>query len=96
MAYAIIHHFPGGTKTQYEASISAVHPRGDQLPSGQIFHAAGPSAGGYTIVAIHESKESWEQFRDKTLLPKLHAGVPGGFTSAPVETVFNVDNQQLG
>ena len=96
MAYAIIHHFPGGTQAQYEASISAVHPRRDQLPKGQVFHAAGPSAGGYTIVAVHESKESWEQFRDKTLLPKLHAGVPGGFTAAPVETVFNVDNQLLG
>ena len=26
MAYAIVHHFPGGTEEQYEASIAAVHP----------------------------------------------------------------------
>ena len=26
MAYGIVHHFPGGTKAQYEASIAAVHP----------------------------------------------------------------------
>jgi len=96
MAYAIIHHFPGGTKTQYEASIGAVHPGRNQLPKGQIFHAGGPSAGGFTIVAIHESKESWEDFRDKVLGPKLQAGVPGGFTSPPVETAFEVHNQQLG
>lgn len=96
MAYAIIHHFPGGTKAQYEASIAAVHPSRDKLPKGQIFHAAGPSAGGYTIVAVHESKESWEQFRDKILLPKLKMGVPGGFTTPPVETLFEVENQQLG
>ena len=96
MAYGVIHHFPGGTKAQYEASIAAVHPSRDKLPKGQLFHAAGASAGGYTIVAIHESKESWELFRDKILGPKLQAGVPGGFASAPQETVFAVDNQQLG
>ena len=96
MAYAIIHHFPGGTQAQYEASLSAVHPGQGKLPKGQVFHAAGPSAGGFTIVAVHETKESWEQFRDKILLPKLHAGVPGGFTTPPVETLFDVANQQLG
>ncbi|HTM44727.1 MAG TPA: hypothetical protein VL137_07210 [Polyangiaceae bacterium] len=96
MAYGIIHHFPGGTQAQYEASIAAVHPSRDRLPKGQIFHAAGPSAGGYTIVALHESKESWESFRDNILGPKLQAGVPGGFQGAPVETLFEVQNQQLG
>jgi hypothetical protein len=96
MAYAIIHFFPGGTKAQYEASISAVHPSRDKLPAGQLFHAAGASPGGYTIMAIHESKESWELFRDKVLGPKMQAGVAGGFPTAPQETAFKVDNQQLG
>ena len=67
MAYGVIHFFPGGTKDQYEASIGAVHPSRSSLPKGQIFHAAGPSAGGWTIVAIHESKQSWEAFRDAIL-----------------------------
>ena len=96
MAYGIIHHFPDGTKAQYEASLRAVHPDRDSLPKGQVFHAAGTSPGGFTIVAIHESKESWEQFRDKVLMPKLAAGVAGGFTTPPQETVFDVYNQQLG
>jgi len=26
-----------------------VHPAGGQLPQGQVFHAAGPSEGGWTI-----------------------------------------------
>lgn len=60
MAYA--HFFPGGTKEQYEASIAAVHPNRKTLPKGQIFHAAGPSTGGWTIVAVHDSKESWGAF----------------------------------
>lgn len=88
MAYVVVHHFPGGTKDQYEASIGAVHPDRNVLPKGQIFHAAGPSAGGWTIVAVHDSKQSWEQFRDGTLMPRMQAGIAGGFTSPPVETVF--------
>lgn len=92
MAYGIVHHFPGGTKEQYEASLAAVHPGKNSLPKGQIYHAAGASAGGWTIVAIHESKESWEKFRDGILVPRMKQGIKGGFTSQPQETAFNVDN----
>lgn len=88
MAYAVVHHFPGGTKEQYEASIAAVHPGKGKLPKGQIFHAAGPSAGGWTIVAVHESQESWERFRNEILMPRMKQGVQGGFTAQPQETVF--------
>ncbi len=91
MAHAIVHHFAGGTKEQYEASIAAVHPGREKLPDGQIFHAAGPSEGGWTIVAVHESKESWEQFRDQTLLPRLQAGIEGGFDAPPQETEIDID-----
>jgi hypothetical protein len=77
------------TKEQYEASIAAVHP-GDGLPDGQIFHAAGPSAGGWTIMAAHESQSSWERFRDGILLPKLQAGIEGGVATPPVETEVDV------
>lgn len=92
MAYGIIHYFPGGTKEQYEASIAAVHPGRDKLPKGQIFHAAGPSAGGWTIVAVHESKASWEEFRYGILMPRMKQGIKGGFTTPPQETAFEVHN----
>jgi hypothetical protein len=94
MAYGLVHHFPGGTKEQYEASIAAVHPADGVLPEGQIFHAAGPSAGGWTIIAVHDSKESWERFRDGILVPRMVQGIDGGFTSPPQETVFEVHNLQ--
>ena len=94
MAYGIVHHFPGGTKEQYEAVLAAVHVGRGRLPEGQTFHAAGPSEGGWTVVAIHESKESWEQFRDGILLPRLQQGVSGGFTTLPRETAFEVHNLQ--
>ncbi|HSE71048.1 MAG TPA: hypothetical protein VLA97_09840 [Nocardioidaceae bacterium] len=90
MAYGIVHHFPGGTKEQYEASLAAVHPATDRLPEGQVFHAAGASAGGWTIMAVHESQESWERFRDDILLPRLQAGIEGGFQTPPEETVIDL------
>jgi len=93
MAYAIVHTFAGGTKEQYEAAVAGVHPADGSLPDGQSFHIAGPSAGGWTIVAVHESQESWERFRDDVLMPRFEQGIPGGFTSPPAETAFPVDTQ---
>ena len=90
MAYGVVHFFPGGTSDQYEASIAAVHPGEGLLPDGQVFHAAGASAGGWTIMAVHDSKESWERFRDETLLPRMHAGIDGGFAAPPEETTVDV------
>ncbi|HSM79465.1 MAG TPA: hypothetical protein VLT57_17625 [Bryobacteraceae bacterium] len=90
MAYGIVHFFPGGTKEQYEVMLDAVHPGRARLPKGQIFHTAGPSAGGWTIIAIHDSRQSWEQFRDDILMPKIKQGVKGGFTTPPQEQAFEV------
>jgi hypothetical protein len=93
MAYGVVHQFAGGTKEQYEASIAAVHPSDGSLPAGQTFHAAGPSEGGWTIVAVHDSREGWERFRDETLMPRMAQGIEGGFTAPPTETGFEVHNQ---
>ncbi len=92
MAYGIVHQFAGGTKAQYEASIAAVHPSDGSLPDGQLFHAAGPSADGWTIIAVHDSQESWERFRDGILRPAMGKGIKGGFSSPPQETAFEVHN----
>jgi len=94
MAYGVVHEFAGGTADQYAASVAAVHPADGSLPAGQTFHAAGPSADGWLIVAIHDSKESWESFRDGTLMPAMQAGIAGGFTAPPSERTFEVQNQQ--
>jgi hypothetical protein len=90
MAYGIVHFFPGATQEQYEKSVAAVHPSDGSLPPGQIFHAAGASEGGWTIVAVHDSQESWETFRDNTLMPSMQAGIEGGFTSPPEETAIDL------
>jgi hypothetical protein len=93
MAYGIVHQFAGGTEGQYRASIAAVHPADGSLPEGQVLHVAGPTADGWVIVAVHESKDSWEKFRDGTLMPRMQAGIEGGFQAPPQETSFEVNNQ---
>lgn len=93
MAYAIVHHFPGATKEQYEASVKAIHGNLETLPEGQTFHVAGPVDGGWTVMAVHESKESWDTFNTTKLMPTLQAGVEGGFTTPPQETAFEVAYQ---
>jgi hypothetical protein len=95
MAYGIIHFHPNGTKAQYEAEIAVVHPNGGKnLPAGQLYHAAGPSPGGWSIVAIHDSKESWQLFLDGILLPTIRSQIQGGFTTEPQATYFEVDHLQ--
>jgi hypothetical protein len=88
MAYAIVHFFPGGTKEHYHAAMAVVHPGEGQLPDGQLFHAAGASPGGWTIIAIHESKQSWERFSEAAT-PQAR-GIEGGFPESPLETTFEV------
>jgi hypothetical protein len=92
MAYGVVHFFPGGTQAQYEASIGAVHPSGGGLPEGQTFHAAGPSEGGWTIMAVHDSQASWETFRDTILIPRMQQGIDGGFQAPPEATEFELYN----
>jgi hypothetical protein len=83
MSYGIINHFKGGTKQQYDAVVAAAHPSDGTLPAGQIYHVAGPSADGWTVFAVHDSKSSWESFRDSVLVPRMQEGIEGGFTGPP-------------
>ncbi len=95
MAYGITHHFPGGTEEQYRAALAAVHPADGGLPEGQTYHAAGPTEEGWLIVAIFDSREDWERFRDETLGPGLQ-GAEGAFAGPPQETAFEISNLQTG
>jgi hypothetical protein len=90
MAYGVVHFFPGGTQAQYDASVAAVHPADGSLPEGQLFHAAGASDGGWTIMAVHDSQQSWERFRDEILIPRMQQGIEGGFEAPPAETAIDL------
>jgi hypothetical protein len=90
MSYGIVHRFAGGTKEQYENSLKVVHRNGGKdLPAGQTLHVAGATDDGWIIMAVHESKESWETFRDDVLGPGL-AKLDNGFQGPPQETTFEV------
>jgi hypothetical protein len=80
MSYVIVNDFESGTRAQYDATVEVVHPP-DGLPDGQTNHYAGPSTSGWVVVAVWDSMDVWEKFRDETLLPALQdlgeSGLPG-------------------
>jgi hypothetical protein len=41
-------------------------------------------------MAVHDLKESWERFRDNTLMPRMQQGIEGGFATPPQETAVDV------
>ena len=69
-------------------------PRAAATLGGGVFFATGPSEGGWTVVAIYDSKENWERFRDEVLMPGMAQGIEGGFTAPPREpAAFDVHLQ---
>jgi hypothetical protein len=91
MAYLMTHFWPGATEEQYRTTLEAVHPA-EGLPDGQIYHAAGPTAGGILIAAVWDSKESADRFVNEVLLPAMP--VEGGVSGQPEERVAEVINLQ--
>jgi hypothetical protein len=87
MAYVIVNDFDGGTREQYDATIKVVHPPSG-LPAGQTKHYAGPSAAGWVVVAVWDSQEAWDTFRDEILLPGLQGLGDSGLAGPPKITEF--------
>ncbi|WP_216196852.1 hypothetical protein [Polynucleobacter sp. UK-Mo-2m-Kol15] len=69
-------------------------PRVAQVFQPDSLHAAGPSPGGCSVVAVHDSKESWEKFLGDILLPTIQSQIKNGFTTEPQVTCFEVDHLQ--
>jgi hypothetical protein len=90
MPFAIIHHFPGGTKEMYEATVRVAHGGLDVLPPGQLIHAAGAEGDGWTVMAVYETEDAWVTFRDTVLMPSLQAGIEGAFTTPPEERTLEL------
>jgi hypothetical protein len=87
VAYLLTHFWPGGTVEQYRAMTAVVHPH-DGLPDGQIYHAAGPTQGGFLIATVWDSKESSDRFVSGTLMASMP--VQGGFEGQPDERAAEV------
>lgn len=43
-------------------------------------------------MAVHDSKDGWEKFRDGTLVPRMQKGIEGGFETPPEESGFEIHN----
>jgi hypothetical protein len=93
MGYLMTHFWPGGTEEQYRTMLSVVHPA-DGLPNGQVYHAAGPTEGGFLIVVIWDTKENADRFVKETLMASMP--VEGGFQGQPEERVAEAVNIQTG
>ena len=93
-SFGIVHRFPGGTKDQYDAGIARVHPSDGSLPQGQTYHAAGATEDGWLVVALWDSRESYERFRDETLLPALRELGNAAFPTPPQSTEFEIHNEK--
>lgn len=89
MAYLLTHFWPGGTEEQYRAMLAEVHPSSG-LPEGQVYHAAGPTEGGFLIAAVWDSKDSCDRFVADTLMASMP--VEGGFEGEPEERTAEVSN----
>ncbi len=90
MTYLITHFFEGGTQEQYDAITAQAHPADGTLPPGQLHHFAGPTDGGFLVVAVWETKEQNDAFQ-QTLGPiigTLENGPP-----PPQERTAEVSNQ---
>ena len=91
MAYLLTHYWPGATETEYREQLDKVHSEdGEVLPSGQLYHFAGPTEGGFLVTAVWDSKASADQFVESKLIPSLDAA--GGFTTPPVERAAETIN----
>jgi hypothetical protein len=80
-AYLVTHFFEGGAEEQYQVVVGATHP-GGFLPAGQTYHAAGPTEGGWLVLAVWDSKDACDRFVNETLMPTL-TSVSGGFSGPP-------------
>ena len=70
MAVVIVNEMEGGSQDLYDQ----VNPRvmeGGKLPDGCQLHIAGPYEGGWRVITVWDSEESFQQFRDEKLIPAL-------------------------
>lgn len=76
MSYLISHFFEGGTQEQYDAIVAVAHPADGTLPPGQTQHFAGPTVGGFLVVAVWERKDQNDAFQQE--LGKILGAIADG------------------
>ena len=91
MAFAIVHHFPGGTKENYEASIgpftraTAALPDGSDLPRRRRRRRAAGRSWPST-----SRRRAGSSSATASSCPGCKQGIEGGFPTPPEETEIDV------
>jgi hypothetical protein len=70
MAIGLVFNGPGVTEAQYRQVLEQVSSDG-QMAEGMVYHAAGPSEGGWCVIEIWESKEAADRFFHEKLRAAL-------------------------
>jgi hypothetical protein len=83
MAIARIATFPAGTKEQYEYLGRLMGDGVADQPKRRLL-ASGPTADGWTIIQIWESREALEQFVVEHLRPAMERAGDRGYPEPPV------------
>ena len=66
--------------------------RMEVFPRAKTYHAAGATNDGWIVFAAWDSRESYERFRDETLLPGFQALGDAAFPTPPQSTEFEIHN----
>ena len=75
MAISILFQAPGMTKAQYDRVVRGLDAAGHGKPKGRLYHVASPLEGGWQVLDVWESQETFDKF-GTVLLPLLEkAGV---------------------
>lgn len=90
MSYLITHFFEGGTHEQYDAIVAKAHPADGTLPSGPLHHFAGPTDGGFLVVALWDKTKSNDAFQ-QTFFPII--GALKDAPPPPQERTAEITNQ---
>jgi hypothetical protein len=95
MAIALVMEFPGGTQEQYEKVMDILGFKGPETwPRGSILHVAGPTAGGWKVVDVWESRKDFDRFvAEKLAGATQEAGLPRPVPEEfPVHYIMQVRN----
>ena len=82
---------PGITREQYEEMNDQMFgtQQPDNLPEGLIIHTAGPTADGWRIFDVWESREAFARFMEEQVMPVAEAmGLPQG----PEPQIYELHN----
>jgi quinol monooxygenase YgiN len=61
MAIGVIFDGSGMSQEQYQQVNQLASPE-NQPPPGMLYHAAGPSEGGFSVIEVWESQEALQEF----------------------------------